>query len=115
MSTSGRRDIPIGQCELDPRNPRIQYLVGLQGGNVTQDELDNMIWSKDKVKMLAQGIRQNGRSVNLLHVRRVRHLRRPFSVARLIKTEDGESVSDQRTVPGGWTYVKSDGLKHLVQ
>lgn len=57
----------------------------------------------------------DGRSVNLLHVWRMRRLRKPFSVARLVKTEDGKPVSDQRTTAGGWTYVKADGLVDLVR
>lgn len=67
-----RGSIPLAQCELDPKNPRIQYLVGLQGGNVTQEQLDKMIWEKDKVKMLAQGIRQNGGTFDPIIVQRKR-------------------------------------------
>src|SRR5713101_4046621 len=68
-----RKNVFITQCELDPKNPRIQYLVGLQGGNVTQDDLDKMIWAKDKVKMLAQGIRQNGATFDPIIVQRRRN------------------------------------------
>ncbi|MGH2448342.1 MAG: hypothetical protein ACRDFS_07040, partial [Chloroflexota bacterium] len=48
------------QVELDPRNPRVQYLVGQLGGGITQAQLDAMIWDKDQVKALAQSIFQNG-------------------------------------------------------
>jgi hypothetical protein len=43
--------------------------------------------------------------VNLLYVRRMRKLSRPFSVANLILTSSGESHSIDRTTPGGWSYV----------
>jgi hypothetical protein len=68
-----RGSIPLAQGELDPKNPRIQYLVGLQGGSVTQEQLDRMIWAKDKVKLLAQGIRQNGATFDPIIVQRKRN------------------------------------------
>jgi hypothetical protein len=52
--------IPNDQLELDPGNPRVQYLVGQMAGNVTQARLDELIWAKDQVKALAQSIFQNG-------------------------------------------------------
>jgi hypothetical protein len=52
--------IPNGQLELDPANPRLQYLVGQTAGNVTEARLDELIWAKDQVKALAQSIFQNG-------------------------------------------------------
>jgi hypothetical protein len=52
--------IPNDQLELDPGNPRVQYLVGQMAGNVTQSRLDELIWAKDQVKALAQSIFQNG-------------------------------------------------------
>lgn len=52
--------IPNDQLELDPRNPRVQYLVGQMAGSVTPARLDEMIWAKDQVKALAQSIYQNG-------------------------------------------------------
>jgi hypothetical protein len=52
--------IPNDQLELDPANPRVQYLVGQMAGNVTQARLDELIWAKDQVKALAQSIFQNG-------------------------------------------------------
>ena len=56
-----------------------------------------------------------GRSVNLLYVRRMRRLRQPFSVTRLLKTEDGTPVSDRRTTAGGWTYIQGAGLTDLIR
>jgi len=55
-----RQAIPLNQCELDPKNPRIQYLVGQRAGVVAENVLDEMIWEKDAVKALAQSIHQNG-------------------------------------------------------
>jgi hypothetical protein len=52
--------IPNDRLELDPENPRVQYLVGQMAGNVTQTRLDELIWAKDQVKALAQSIFQNG-------------------------------------------------------
>jgi hypothetical protein len=50
----------LSDVKLDARNPRVQYLVGQTGGNVTQKQLEDMLWSKDQVKALAQSIKQNG-------------------------------------------------------
>jgi hypothetical protein len=43
--------------------------------------------------------------VNLLCVRRVRKLSRPFSVAELTNAKSGEPLSTDRTQAGGWVYV----------
>lgn len=55
-----RASIPVADCILDPANPRIQFLVGQRAGAASQDELDDLIWSKDAVKALAQSVHQNG-------------------------------------------------------
>ena len=49
-----------------------------------------------------------GRSVNLLHVRRLRKLKKPFRVDRLVKSSDGKAVSPNRATAGGWSYIKGD-------
>lgn len=56
---------------------------------------------------------EEGESVNLLHIRRLRLLDEPFSVSRLTKTEGGP-VSDQRTTAGGWAYIQTAGLAELL-
>jgi hypothetical protein len=55
-----RTSVLVDQCELDPSNPRIQYLIGQRGGDISQNDLDGLIWEKDAVKALAQSIFQNG-------------------------------------------------------
>jgi len=45
------------------------------------------------------------RSVNLLHVRRMHKLEKPFTVSGLTKTSDGLPLSPERTTAGGWSYV----------
>src|SRR5262249_30439076 len=50
----------LSDVYLDPSNPRVQYLVGQAPTPVTQQQLDEMLWSKDQVKALAQSIFQNG-------------------------------------------------------
>jgi hypothetical protein len=55
-----RGAVPVDQCELDPSNPRIQYLIGQRAGGLPPNELDELIWGKDAVKALAQSILQNG-------------------------------------------------------
>jgi len=55
-----RMSITVSECILDPLNPRIQFLVGQKSAGVTQKELQDLIWSKDAVKALAQSIYQNG-------------------------------------------------------
>jgi hypothetical protein len=55
-----RGSVSIAQCQLDPRNPRIQYLVGQRAAALKQNELDELVWEKDAVKALSQSIFQNG-------------------------------------------------------
>ena len=43
--------------------------------------------------------------VNLLYVRRLRKLSKPFSVDQLINVNTGQSLSTGRTTSGGWVYV----------
>jgi hypothetical protein len=57
---------------------------------------------------------EGGESVNLLHVRRLRPLSKPFSVSQLLKSGDNEPVSDKRTTAGGWAYVKTENLVGLI-
>jgi hypothetical protein len=45
------------------------------------------------------------KSVNLLHIRRLRKVDSPFSVSRLVKTSDGKPYSEHRSTAGGWSYV----------
>lgn len=52
--------LPIGEVLLDAANPRVQYLVGQTGGDITQQQLDELLWGKDQVKALAQSVFQNG-------------------------------------------------------
>jgi hypothetical protein len=56
-----RGTVPVEKCRLDPRNPRIQYVIGQRAsGAVTEAELDAIMWEKEAVKALAQSIYQNG-------------------------------------------------------
>lgn len=55
-----RGTIPVAQCELDAKNPRIQYLIGLSGVPLSEGDLEELLWEKDAVKALAQSIFQNG-------------------------------------------------------
>jgi hypothetical protein len=43
--------------------------------------------------------------VNLLYVRRLRKLDKPFSVAELTNARSGGPLSTNRSQPGGWVYV----------
>jgi hypothetical protein len=54
-----RARLPIDQLTLDPDNPRIQYLIGRRP-DISQEELDELLWAKDQVKALGQSIKQNG-------------------------------------------------------
>lgn len=45
-------------------------------------------------------------AVNLVHVRRMQRLAKPFSVELLKKVSDGEPLSPNRESPGGWSYVR---------
>jgi hypothetical protein len=55
-----RQSVPVHQIELDPRNPRVQYLIRQRGEGLTQAEIFELIWSKDPVKALKNSIYQNG-------------------------------------------------------
>lgn len=58
---------------------------------------------------------EEGESVNLLHVRRLRQLSKPFCVHQLVKAVDNEPVSDKRKTAGGWAYIKTDNLADLME
>ena len=49
---------------------------------------------------------QDSASINLLYVRRLQSVKTPFLVSSLIKTSDEQSLSDNRTRSGGWSYVR---------
>lgn len=51
-----------------------------------------------------------GKSVNLLHIRRLQKVPVPFSVAQLRKVSDGTPLSTNRTTSGGWSYVELEIL-----
>jgi len=55
-----RASIPVTKCRLDPRNPRIQYVLGQQNHSIGDQEIDDIIWRKDSVKALKQSIMLNG-------------------------------------------------------
>jgi hypothetical protein len=55
-----RMMVPVAALELDPRNPRIQFLIGQRAGSAGDQELDDLLWDKDRVKLLSQSILQNG-------------------------------------------------------
>jgi hypothetical protein len=55
-----RRTVSIDAIDLDPKNPRVQYLVGQRANGVGQEDLQGLIWAKDSVKALAESIFQNG-------------------------------------------------------
>jgi hypothetical protein len=65
-----RTSVRIDQCVLDASNPRIQFLIGERGQNISQDELDQLIWEKDAVKALASSIFQNGGVYDAIIVQR---------------------------------------------
>jgi hypothetical protein len=104
--------------------PTVQYVAEIVGwddkrhlGEQKRAVLNRLIWTlqpnEGGLYDAARG--QGGESVNLLHVRRVRKLATPFSVARLVNASDGEFVSDRRTTAGGWVYVKTDNLAELIR
>jgi len=52
----------------------------------------------------------SGESVNLLTIRRLQMLDKPFSVTELVKTSNSEPLSDNRSTSGGWSYVVQRGM-----
>lgn len=55
-----RQSVPVKSLKLDPKNPRIQFLVGQRAETVSETELDELIWDKDAVHALSGSILQNG-------------------------------------------------------
>ena len=53
---------PVGKLKLDPRNPRLGYLLRQhkKGVPATDKELHKMLWDIDQVKSLYQSVLQNG-------------------------------------------------------
>ena len=51
---------------------------------------------------------------NLLSIRNLRQLAKPFSVAQLTKISDGQSLSSNRSRSGGWSYVFEISLSDSV-
>jgi hypothetical protein len=66
-------------------------------------------------KELYNAARAGGQSVNLLHVRRTRRVGHPFSVTRLVKTNDGRPIAGPRVTSGGWAYVHYAKLAELLR
>jgi len=62
-------------------------------------------WTEDGVYMETGGVE----CVNLLYVRRLRRLSKPFSVAELTLTSTGHPHSTARSTAGGWSYVVNPG------
>lgn len=53
--------VPVVQVQLDPRNPRIEYLLGHRFGTApSQDQILEALYEKDQVKALAESIYVNG-------------------------------------------------------
>src|SRR5436190_22630240 len=72
------KDIPFtraqlhpDQLKLDPKNPRVQYLIGLQPSGLSEEQLDELLWSRGPVKDLAQAILQNGGVYEAIIVQKV--------------------------------------------
>lgn len=61
---------------------------------------------EDGLYLQAQGIE----CVNLLHVRRLKRLAKPFSVGGLTNARDGTQLSPNRSRSGGWVYVVPPAL-----
>jgi hypothetical protein len=55
-----REQLQVDQLQLDPTNPRLQFLIGRRADPVSDDELDEILWSKEPVKALSESIRRNG-------------------------------------------------------
>lgn len=62
-------------------------------------------WTEDGIYMESNG----KECVNLLYVRRMQRLSKPFSVTELTVTSTGEPHSPDRATAGGWSYVVNPG------
>jgi hypothetical protein len=55
-----RRRVSPDEVVLDPRNPRIQYIIGRSPAGLNEDQLEELLWAKDAVKALGSSIKANG-------------------------------------------------------
>ena len=71
--------------------------------------ISRRLWTlqpKETGRFDASGV-EGASSVNLLHIRRLTKLEKPFEVSELVKTGDSTPVSAGRTTAGGWAYVRN--------
>jgi hypothetical protein len=97
--------------------PTVRYEAEIVGwddkhglGRKRRKAIERVLWTLQPGEggLYDKSLSESGESVNLLHIRRLRKLEQPFSVEKLTKTVDGDSVSPNRTTSGGWTYVRSN-------
>jgi hypothetical protein len=58
--TFDRRRVRPDEIVLDAKNPRIQYIIGRSPVGLSQEQLEELLWSKDAVKALGNSIKTNG-------------------------------------------------------
>jgi hypothetical protein len=68
--------------------------------------ISRIVWSLQSTEGGVYDRAAGSRCVNLLHVRRLRRLKRSIPVTQLIKTENGQPIRGERSRAGSWTYVE---------
>src|SRR5882757_6940513 len=54
------QSIDIFSIDFYPENPRINYILSKYGDGLTQQIIEEKLWSQDSVKLLAEDIERNG-------------------------------------------------------
>ena len=103
---------------------QVQYTCEIVGWEdkreLNQRRLDELNRSLDELQPNeggVYGLDEPGKRpmVNLLHVRRMHKLSKPFSVGKLINIKDRLPLSTNRTRAGGWVYVVQPRAAWLEQ
>ncbi len=102
----------------------VSYMAEIVGWNNKTELLDTkatvvsrLIWTLQPREggLYHVGAGDKPQSTNLLHVWRMREIRKPFSVAALILTSTGKPHSPDRSTAGGWSYVRNPNADWLSE
>jgi hypothetical protein len=86
-------------------------------GEAKLEVLERVIYPLQPTESGVYGKTESGdwECVNLLYVRRLRQLSKPFSVAELVNARSGGPLSTNRSQAGGWVYVVDPGEAWLAE
>lgn len=104
--------------------PTVSYMAEIVGWDNKTELLETkatvvsrLIWTLQPREggLYHVGAVDKPQSTNLLHVWRMREIRKPFSVAEFILTSTGKPHSPDRSTAGGWSYVRHPNADWLAE